>query len=80
MREDYTTNIFFFSLEIIDIRNDIIDTWHIFFWKLKSHIDNHDIIPIFKDGHIATYFFLSTKRNDTETLLTKSRNTDAIVC
>ena len=64
--QNHTSDIFFFSFQITYIRNDIINSWHILFWELNSHIQNDDVSIIFKHSHIASHFFISAHRCDTQ--------------
>src|SRR3989344_208563 len=56
-------DIFVAWQKIRNIGDNIINSRHIFLRKLKSHVNNNDIILIFKNGHISTYFFTTTQRN-----------------
>ncbi len=68
MGKQYTSDFVFFSLQIINIRHNIIDTRHVFFRKLNTHIDNDDVIAILKHGHIASNFFLTTKWDNAQSV------------
>ncbi len=64
MSNDDTSDHSFFAFEIFDIRNDVIDTWHVFFWPLQTHVEDDDITLVLEDGHVATDFFVATQWND----------------
>src|SRR3989344_4808630 len=62
----HSTDVFFFSLKIFDVWNDVINAWHVLFRKLQAHVDDYDVVLVFDNGHVASDFFNSPQRNDPE--------------
>src|SRR4030065_1229891 len=64
--DKHATDIFFFTVEIRDVRDQIINARHILVRKLESHIQNNYILAIFKDGHVAADLSQPAKRDDAQ--------------
>ena len=62
----HSTDVFFFSLKIFDVWNDVINAWHVLFRKLQAHVDDYDVVLVFDNGHVTSDFFNSPQRNDPE--------------
>ena len=66
VRNNYADDILFSSFQIFDVRNNVVDSRHIFFGKLQTHIDDKYIVFVFKDRHVPSYFFRAADGNDAQ--------------
>jgi len=44
---------FFLRFEIFNVRDQVVDTGHVFFRELEAHVNDDDIIVIFVDIHAS---------------------------
>ncbi len=69
MCNDDTLDVLFALLHVRHVGNDIVDTRHVFFGKLKTNIDNDDITVILNHGAVSSDFFGSTDNSNAEFFL-----------
>jgi hypothetical protein len=54
----------FRSSKIFCVWQNVVDARCIFFLKLKTHVDDNDVVFVFDHGHVAADFFDASKRNN----------------
>ena len=66
MGENHSQDIFLFSSEIINVRDDVINARQILAWHSETHINNQNLPFPFKERHIAADFSEPAERDNAE--------------
>ena len=61
MTENHSPDVLLPALEAADVRDDIVDSRHILFWKHHSHIQDDNVTVIFEQCHIPSHLFVSSQ-------------------
>src|SRR4030042_4166204 len=64
--DDHSPYFSFLAPKIAYVRDDVINARHVFLGKLQPHVDNDDVVAIFKDCHVAADFFESSQGYDSQ--------------
>src|SRR3989344_5411571 len=66
VRNKQSQNVFFLSLEVGDIGDDIVHSRHIFFGHAEAHINQQNFAVVFQYHHVSTNLAQSAQRDNAE--------------
>src|SRR3989344_1226314 len=69
----YSAYFFFSIFKIFCVWQYIVYSWSVVVFKLKTHINNNNVVFVFNNCHVFSDFFYATQRNYTN-IVTRPRN------
>ena len=69
VRGQYSHDLFFFSFEIGDVGNNVVDARHVFFRHAEPYVNDDDVLLALYEHHVAADFTKPSKRDETQCLL-----------
>lgn len=66
VREEHRTQLLLVVSQVAEVRDDEVDSEHLFFREHQSGIDDDDVVAVFDQHHVAADFAQATKRDYTK--------------